>query len=143
MKLHIVTIGKPKLSYAKQGWDEYLGRLQRYHSVKVTHLADKHTDNTAKIIETLGNGYRVGLIIEGQQLSSPQLADFLQQRALDGREVSFVIGGPDGLPAAVQSAVDFQWSFSKLTLPHDLAMVTLLETLYRASSINTGTPYHH
>jgi 23S rRNA (pseudouridine1915-N3)-methyltransferase len=143
MKLHIITIGKPKLSYAKQGWEEYLGRLQRYHTVRVTHLADKYADDSSKIIETSGDSYRVGLIIEGEQLTSRQLAAFLDVRALEAKEVCFIIGGPDGLPALVQAAMDFQWSLGKLTLPHDLAMVNLAEALYRASTISAGTPYHH
>lgn len=143
MKLHIITIGKPKLAYAKMGWEEYLKRLQHYHSVRVTHLADKYAQDSAKILETAGSSYKIGLIIDSKQMSSQALAGFLANRALEGREVSFLIGGPDGLPADVQAAVDLQWSFSMLTLPHDLAMVTLLETLYRASSINAGTPYHH
>lgn len=143
MKLHIITIGKPKLTYAKQGFDEYLKRLQRYHSVRVTHLADKYANDSSKIIEASAEGYRVGLIIEGQQLTSRQLAAFLDIRALEAREVCFIIGGPDGLPSLVQAAMDFQWSLSKLTLPHDLAMVNLSEALYRASTINAGTPYHH
>jgi 23S rRNA (pseudouridine1915-N3)-methyltransferase len=81
-------------------------------------------------------------VIEGEQLSSRQLAAFLQKRAIDGRELCLVIGGPEGLPEAVIAAADYQWSFSKLTFPHDLAMVILLEALYRASTINAGTPYH-
>ncbi len=143
MKLHIITIGKPKLGYAKLGWEEYLKRLQHYHEIRVTQLADKYAADSSKIIEATGNSYRVGLIIEGTQFTSHQLAVFLDQRALESREVSFIIGGPDGLPSAVQAAMDFQWSMSRLTFPHDLAMVTLLETLYRASTINAGTPYHH
>lgn len=142
MKLHIVTIGKPKLEYARRGWEEYLTRLGRYQQVRFTHLADKYADNTDKILEVTAGSYRVGLVIEGRQLSSRELADFLQQRALEAREVSFIIGGPDGLPAAVRKAVDLPWSFSILTFPHDLAMVVLLESLYRASSINAGGPYH-
>jgi len=143
MKLHIITIGKPKLAYAKLGWEEYLGRLEHYHSVRVTQLADKYANDADKIIATTGTSYRVGLIIEGQQLSSRQLAAFLELRATEAKEVCFIIGGPDGLPSTVQAAMDFQWSLSQLTLPHDLAMVTLLETLYRASTITAGTPYHH
>jgi 23S rRNA (pseudouridine1915-N3)-methyltransferase len=143
MKLHIITIGKPKLAYAKLGWEEYLGRLRRYHSVRVTHLADKYSGDADKILETAGNSYKVGLIIEGRQFSSEQLAAFLKERALEAREVSFIIGGPNGLPTAVQTAMDFQWSLSRRTLPHDLAMVNVAEALYRASTINAGTPYHH
>lgn len=142
MKIHIVTIGKPKLPYAKLGWEEYVKRLGRYHDVRVTQLADKYADDGPKIIDATGDSYRVGLIIEGQQLTSRQLAMFLEQRALEGREMCFVIGGPEGLPSAVQAAMDVQLSLSKLTFPHDLAMLTLAEALYRASTINAGQPYH-
>ncbi len=143
MKLHIITIGKPKLGYAKEGWDEYWNRLQHYHHIRLTQLDDKYANNSAKLLATAGNSYKVGLIIKGTQLTSEELSGFLDRRALESREVSFLVGGPDGLPRDVQAAMDFQWSFSKLTLPHDLAMVTLLESLYRASTINAGTPYHH
>ena len=141
MKLHIITIGQPKLEYAQAGWQEYWNRLKHYHDVRVTHIADKHNDAT-HILEAASNSYKIALEIEGKQFSSPELAQFLEKRALDGREVSFLIGGPDGLPPEVRETADFMWSFSKLTLPHDLAMVTLLETLYRASTINAGQPYH-
>jgi 23S rRNA (pseudouridine1915-N3)-methyltransferase len=137
MKLHIVTVGKPKLNYARTGWDEYLARLQRYHDVRVTQLADKHAYDAAKLKETVQGSYVVALVIKGTQLSSEALASFLQQRELEAREVSFVIGGPEGLPAA-----DYTWSFSTLTFPHDLAMVVLLEALYRATTINRRLPYH-
>lgn len=141
MKLHIITIGQPKLTYAKQGWDEYIGRLKHYHDVRITHLSDKRND-TAHILEAVGNSYKIALAIDGQQLSSPELANFLNKRALEGREVSFIIGGPEGLPLEVIQKADFAWSFSKLTFPHDLAMVLLLEALYRASTISAGQPYH-
>lgn len=142
MKLHIVTIGRPKLAFAKAGWDEYLPRLQRLHSVRVTHLADKFAYDARKIRETTAGTYTVALEITGKNLSSPELAAFLQARELEAREVSFIIGGPEGLPQEIRDQADFQWSFSNLTLPHDLAMVVLLESLYRASTINAGLPYH-
>jgi len=141
MKLHIITVGKPKLAYAQEGWEEYWNRLKHYHDIRVTHLPDKHND-AAHILATAANSYKVALVIEGKPLSSPQLAEFLNQRALDGREISFLIGGPEGLPPEVIERADFRWSFSDLTFPHDLAMVVLLETLYRASTINAGHPYH-
>lgn len=142
MKIHIVTIGKPKLAYAVAGWEEYLGRLKRYHDVRVTQLADRFAYDADKIRETIGSGYKVILEITGKQLSSEELASFLEKRELDAREVCFVIGGPEGLPQAIRDSADFSWSFGKLTLPHDLAMVTLLETLYRSSTINANHPYH-
>jgi 23S rRNA (pseudouridine1915-N3)-methyltransferase len=142
MKLHLVTVGKPKLAYAQAGWAEYLGRLRRQHTVRLTQLADKHAYNAAKLLEVTKGTYAVVLEIDAAQFSSEQLADFLRKRELESREVSFVIGGPEGLPKEVITAADYQWSLGKLTLPHDLAMVVLLETLYRASTINAGTPYH-
>ncbi len=141
MKLHIITVGRPKLSYAREGWEEYWKRLSHYHQIRVTHISDKNND-TGHILSAAENSYKVGLIIKGKQLNSSQLAGFLEKQALDGRELSFIIGGPDGLPPAVQDKLDYKWSFGPLTLPHDLAMVVLLETLYRASTINAGQPYH-
>ena len=141
MKLHIVTIGEPKLAYARLGWSEYLTRLQRVHSVRVTHISDKQND-AAHLMQAAGGAYKVALVINGPEFSSPELANFLEKRALDARELCFLIGGPEGLPDSVIQAADAQWGFSRLTFPHDLAMVILLEALYRASTINAGHPYH-
>jgi len=142
MKLHVVTIGKPKLDYAARGWAEYLGRLQRLHTVRITQLSDKYANDAAKLREATAGTYTVVLEIEGAELHSADLADFLRTRELEAREVSFVIGGPDGLPETTRTTADFQWSLSRLTLPHDLAMVVTLEALFRASTINAGLPYH-
>ena len=142
MKLRIVTIGKPKLSYASEGWAEYYARLERLHAVQAVHLNDKYVGDAAKILEAADGTYKVIMEITGKQLSSPELAEFLDKRELESREVSFIIGGPEGLPQEVIDKADFKWSLSALTFPHDLAMVVLLEALYRASTIKAGLPYH-
>jgi 23S rRNA (pseudouridine1915-N3)-methyltransferase len=142
MKLHIVTIGKPKLAYARLGWEEYLGRLQRLHTVRLTQLADKYAYDVTKISEVVQGTFVVVLEINGIQMNSENLAEFLVKRALDAREVSFIIGGPEGLPETVRAQADYQWSLGPLTLPHDLAMVVTLEALYRSSTITAGLPYH-
>jgi 23S rRNA (pseudouridine1915-N3)-methyltransferase len=142
MKIHIVTIGEPKLAYARAGWEEYFGRLTHYHNVRVTHVADKYAYNSQYLLDACGNAYKVALVIEGKQFDSPELAQFLEKRALEGRELCFIVGGPEGLPQEFIDKADFAWSLSKLTFPHDLAMVVLLEALYRASTITAGTPYH-
>ncbi len=141
MKLHVITIGQPKIAYAQAGWAEYWRRLERMHQVRVTHIADRQNDSQ-HILAAAGQSYKVALVIEGSELSSPELAQFLEKRALEGREVSLLIGGPDGLPAEVINQADWHWSLGKLTLPHDLAMVVVLEAVYRASSISAGHPYH-
>src|SRR4051812_45683950 len=112
MKIHIITIGKPKLHYADMGWNEYLLRLMKFHKVSVTHLNDKFTDDASKILETAGTSYKVALVIEGKELDSRHLADFLTKRELEAKEVSFIIGGPEGLPQAVITAADYHWSLS-------------------------------
>jgi 23S rRNA (pseudouridine1915-N3)-methyltransferase len=142
VKLHIVTIGKPKLAYARLGWEEYLGRLQRLHTVRLTQLADKYAYEATKISEVVQGTFVVVLEINGTQMNSENLAEFLVKRALDAREVSFIIGGPEGLPETVRAQADYQWSLGPLTLPHDLAMVVTLEALYRSSTITAGLPYH-
>lgn len=142
MKLHIITVGEPKLAYAKAGWDEYFKRLGHYHSLRITHVPDKFAYDANYLRQTAGNAYKIALVIDGKQLTSPELAAFLDKRAIEAREVCFVVGGPEGLPQEVIDKADFGWGLSKLTFPHDLAMVVLLETLYRASTIQAGIPYH-
>jgi 23S rRNA (pseudouridine1915-N3)-methyltransferase len=142
MKLHIVTVGKPKLAYAVTGWDEYLSRLKRLHTVRVTQLGDKHAYDEGRLREVTAGTTVVALEIFGTEHTSESLASFLEKLELQAREVSFVIGGPEGLPQPIRDAADFQWSLGRLTLPHDLAMVVTLEALYRASTINAGLPYH-
>jgi 23S rRNA (pseudouridine1915-N3)-methyltransferase len=141
MKIHIVTIGQPKLKYAKDGWEEYTKRLSHYHQLRTTHIADKHND-AEHFIEAIGNSYLVVMEITGKSLTSRELSDWLEKRAIDSREVCFVIGGPDGIPEQVIDKADFKLSLGSLTYPHDLAMVILSEALYRASTIAAGQPYH-
>ena len=142
MKLHIVTVGEPKLAYARAGWDEYLKRLGHYHTIRVSHVPDKFAYDANYLMQTANTAYKVALVIDGKQFTSPELAAFLDKRAIEAREVCFMIGGPEGLPQEVINQADLQWGLSKLTFPHDLAMVILLETLYRASTISAGIPYH-
>lgn len=142
MKIHLITIGQPKLTYAKTGWEEYTKRLGRYHQLRVTHLSDKNNNAVSILAATKGTSI-VALVIDGPQLSSPELSAYLEKQAILGNELSFIIGGPDGLPPEVISEAQKQLSFSRLTFPHDLAMVVLAETLYRASTIAAGQPYHH
>ena len=141
MKLHIATIGKPKLFYAQAGLQEYVKRLGRYHNLRLTHIPDKHND-TEHIMRAAGAAHKVALVIDGPQLSSQALAEFLEKRELSAKEVCFIVGGPEGLPNEIMTRADELMSLSKLTFPHDLAMVVLSEALYRASTINSGSPYH-
>lgn len=142
MKLHIVTVGEPKMTFAKAGWSEYFDRLIHYHTVRVTRVPDKKAYDARYLLDAAGAAYKIALVIDGTQLTSPELAAFLQKRAIEAREVCLLVGGPEGLPQKVITAADYKLSLSRLTFPHDLAMLVLLEALYRASTINAGIPYH-
>lgn len=142
MKLHLVTIGQPKLAYASIGFKEYTDRLKHYHQIRITHIHDKHNDFKS-INKAINNSYKVVLDIYGQQFSSHQLADFLErQTSNSNQEIAFIIGGAEGLPKEIIKKADKLWSISDLTFPHDLAMLILAESLYRASTINSNHPYH-
>lgn len=141
MKIHIITIGQPKLPYAREGWAEYTKRLSHFHQIRLSHIPDKQ-NNADHILATAGTAFKVAMVIDALELTSPELADFLSAQAQSGRELCFIIGGPDGLQESVIHAADKQLSLSALTFPHDLAMVVLAEALYRASTIAAGHPYH-
>lgn len=144
MKLHLITIGEPRLAYARAGWDEYYARLGRYHKPRVTRVPGSAPQREgAAILRAAGNAPLVALDPRGVQLSSEELAGFLDRLALSGTgEVAFCVGGPDGLSGAVRAGAHTLWSLSRLTLPHDLAMLVLIEALYRAATISAGGPYH-
>ena len=142
MRIHLVTVGEPKLAYAKAGWQEYIKRLGHYHTLRITHLPDKRAYDPAAFQQAASNAYTVALVIDGPQLNSPELAVFLDRRALDGRDLCFFVGGPEGLPTALIAQADMQLSLSRLTFPHDLGMVVVAEALYRASTIQARQPYH-
>jgi 23S rRNA (pseudouridine1915-N3)-methyltransferase len=132
------------LAYAKTGWEEYIARLRHYHAVKVTHISDKNNDsNHISVASKSGaNPYIVALTIDGPQLTSELLAEFMEAKTNQARELCLIIGGPDGLPDDIIKEADKRLGLSALTFPHDLAMVILAEALYRASTLNNGHPYH-
>lgn len=144
MKLHLITVGAPRLAYARLGWDEYAARLARFHKVRVTRVPNSAPQREGgAILRAAANAPLVALDPRGEQLGSEALAAFLERLALGGTgELAFCVGGPDGLTEEVRTRAHTLWSLSRLTFPHDLAMVVMLEALYRASSINKGEPYH-
>lgn len=98
---------------------------------------------TRLLLERMGADERVVLLDErGKQMSSSELASKLAAWQGDGRDLCFVIGGPDGVDESFRKRADFVWSLSELTLPHGLARVLLTEQLYRAWSLEAGHPYH-
>jgi 23S rRNA (pseudouridine1915-N3)-methyltransferase len=144
VRLHLITVGTPKLAYARAGWDEYTTRLKRYHKVQLSHVTGKTPEaESAAIRRAAGKAPLILLDPRGAQFTSEDLSADLDARALGGTgELAFAVGGPDGHTDDLRAAAAALWSLGRLTLPHDLAMVVLAEALYRASTISAGEPYH-
>lgn len=143
MYITLVTIGEPKLNFAKEGFSEYIKRLGGFHRVEVLHIRD---NPKAEIkLEEVMEKCDVNILLDenGAQYDSPTFAKWLvgfDERGITNLQL--IIGGPDGHSDHIKSLTKHHWSLSKLTLPHDLAMLFCAEALYRASTINAGHPYH-
>jgi len=158
MNLTIISVGKLKEKYLKEGINEYLKRLSKYAKVEIIevpdekapenlsqreeeNIKDKEGQNILKHIKD--NMFVVALDIQGKHLSSEEFAQFLSQRAIEGKSsIAFIIGGSIGLSKSVLNRADFKLSFSKMTFPHQLMRLILLEQIYRAYRIISGEPYH-
>ena len=158
MQIQIITVGKLKEKYLKDGINEYLKRLQSYAKVEIVEVADEKEPNNAspadedivrakeaeRIQRHIKNDtYIIALAIEGQMLSSEQLAEKLDKLAVSGKShITMIIGGSLGLDPSITKQADMLLSFSKMTFPHQLMRMILVEQIYRAFRINKGEPYH-
>ena len=158
MKVTIVCVGKLKEKYWKDAIAEYSKRLSRYMKLDIIELADEKAPETmspaqeAEVKDKEGqrilknvkdDAFVVALAVEGKQLSSEELADFMAKKGVSGvSHMVFIIGGSLGLSPAVMQRADYALSFSKMTFPHRLMRVILLEQIYRALNINHGGKYH-
>lgn len=158
MKIKIVTVGKLKEKYLKDGIAEYSKRLSRFANLEMIELADEKTPDRAsdsenqKIIEIEGTrilskigdrDFVIVLAIEGKTLSSEEFSKQLEQAPINGfSTLTFVIGGSLGLSPQVKKRANLSISFGRLTLPHQLMRLVLVEQIYRAFTIQQGSPYH-
>jgi 23S rRNA (pseudouridine1915-N3)-methyltransferase len=140
VKLVVLAVGKLRDAWVQEGCEEYARRLRPKLPLELVELKDDD-ELVRRLSKTRG---RVWALDErGKQLSSEELARKLQELMNSGEAgVSFLIGGADGLPQPLVAKADFHWSLGRLTLPHRLARLILLEQLYRAMSILRGEPYH-
>ena len=153
MRLLVVAAGTKLPEWVNLGFEDYAGRLTRDYRLELKEIAlgQRASGSSAQAVAKEGEkmlaaipsgAYVVAMQVGGRNLSSEQLAQFIQARSLEGRDVVFCIGGPEGLAREVDAKADFKWSLSALTLPHALARVVLAEALYRAVTIIKGHPYH-
>lgn len=158
MRINIVCVGKIKEKYLKLGIDEFKKRLSKYCKLEIIELEDeKAPENLSdkemlmikekegkKILSKIkDNSYVIALAIDGKNLSSEELAETINKLGVRGiSNITFVIGGSLGLSDEVLSRADYKLSFSKMTFPHQLMRLILLEQVYIAYRINNGEPYH-
>lgn len=158
MNITIITVGKLKERYFREAVEEYSTRLSKYCKLDIVEVPDeKAPENLSAaqeliVIQKEGQGilrhlkedtYTIALAIQGKQLSSEGLADLINDLGIKGRSnIAFVIGGSLGLSDEVLKRADYQLSFSKMTFPHQLMRVVLLEQVYRGFRIIKGEPYH-
>ncbi len=158
MKITLITVGKIKEKYLKEAIAEYSKRLNRYCKLEIIEVADEKTPDQAsetleeqirnkeadRILKYIKDDmYVITLEIEGKMLSSEELADKIASLGIQGKSsVAFVIGGSIGLGIDVLKRSDYALSFSKMTFPHQLMRVILLEQIYRSYRIINGEPYH-
>ncbi len=158
MNINIITVGKLKEKYLKLGIEEFSKRLSKYCKLDFIELDDeKCPENLSekdmlivkdkegkKIIGKIkNNSYVIALSIDGKNLSSEELADTISKLGVRGHShVTFVIGGSLGLSDEVLKRADYKLSFSRMTFPHQMMKLILLEQVYRSFRINNNEPYH-
>ncbi|WP_141604304.1 23S rRNA (pseudouridine(1915)-N(3))-methyltransferase RlmH [Terrilactibacillus laevilacticus] len=158
MNINILTVGKLKEKYIQQGINEYKKRLGAYTKINIIEVPDekapenmseaeieqiKKTEGEKLLSKISPDTYVIALAILGKQLTSEQLAKHIDELTTYGKsKIAFVIGGSNGLSDEVLKRADYQLSFSKMTFPHQLMRLVLMEQVYRAFKIMRGEPYH-
>ena len=149
MKIKVVCVGVIKESFFKDAVNEYIKRLQKYCKLEIVELKQSKNDtefakqDEYEDINSHLEGYVITLAIEGQELSSKDLATKINDIAVKGYStITFVIGGSFGVDDRIKNKSQMLLSFSKLTFPHQLFRIILLEQIYRAYNIQNNTPYH-
>lgn len=158
MKITIITVGKIKEKYLKDAITEYTKRLSRYCRLEIIEVSDEKTpDQASEVVEDgirdkegekilryiKDDAYVITLEINGRMLTSEELADKIDTLGIKGSShITFIIGGSIGLGREVLKRSDYALSFSKMTFPHQLMRVILLEQIYRSYRIIQGQPYH-
>jgi 23S rRNA (pseudouridine1915-N3)-methyltransferase len=158
VNISIIVVGKLKEKYLKTGIDEYLKRMSSYAKIEIVEIPDekapeelsaaemeqvKQKEGEKLLAKLSQDSYVIALAIDGKMKSSEELADSLDKLATYGKsKIAFVIGGSLGLSDEVLKRADEKLSFSKMTFPHQLMRLILLEQVYRAFRINRNEPYH-
>lgn len=142
--IKIITIGKLKEKYLKDAIADYKKRISKYHKIELIELPDTNTTKEKEEIKKhiSSKEYIVTMEIEGKELSSPELSRLIDKTFINYSCITFIIGSSEGLHDEIKSLSNYKLSFSKLTFPHGLFRLILLEQIYRSFKILNGETYH-
>jgi 23S rRNA (pseudouridine1915-N3)-methyltransferase len=144
MRVRILAVGTRMPEWVTTAYEDYARRMRKDMRVDLEEIpvGRVKADEEKRLLERIGDDYLVALDERGKSLTTLQLARWLGERQQDGRNITFVIGGPDGLGPAILVKAALRWSLSALTFPHAMVRVILAEQLYRAHSVLQNHPYH-
>ena len=144
MRVRILAVGTRMPEWVTTAYEDYARRMRKDMRVDLEEIpvGRVKADEEKRLLERIGDDYLVALDERGKSLTTLQLARWLGERQQDGRNLTFVIGGPDGLGPAILVKAAMRWSLSALTFPHAMVRVILVEQLYRAHSVLQNHPYH-
>lgn len=138
MRARLIAAGTRLPGWINEGYAEYAGRLGQGLRLELVEVPFKK-----RMLERIGpRDFVVALEVTGRALATPELARWLEARLAGGRDLTFLVGGPDGLAPELLARADYRWSLSPLTWPHGLVRIMVAEQLYRAQSLLKGHPYH-
>ena len=143
--IRIICLGKIKEAYLNDAINDYLKRISKYHKIEIIELKDddnilKEQEEVLKYLNT--KDYNIALDIQGEKVSSPDLARIIDQTFCSYGHINFIIGSSNGLTESVKAKCQKQISFGNITMPHGIFRVVLLEQIYRAFKINNNESYH-
>ncbi len=150
MKIEIVYPGRIKNSFAKDGFEEYIRRCNRFHKVNVFSFPSRSSERektikeeSKKLMKYLANKEYVLLDVNGMEKTTKEFAEMVSEHLDRGNDLVFVVGGVFGVSEEVKSGAVLKLSLSKLTFTHSLSLLILAEQLYRTMKILSGQPYDH
>jgi 23S rRNA (pseudouridine1915-N3)-methyltransferase len=144
MRVRILAVGTRMPEWVTAAYEDYTRRMRKDMRVDLEEIpvGRAKADEEKRLLDRIGDDYLVALDERGKSLTTLQLAKWLGERQQDGRNLTFVIGGPDGHGPGLLVKANLRWSLSALTFPHAMVRVILAEQLYRAHSVLQNHPYH-
>ena len=142
--IKIICVGKIKEAFYRDAIREYMKRLGKYHKVEIIEVADSNIrDEKELILKKIDKkDYIITMEIEGRENTSIEFANLIDKTLINNSNITFIIGGSDGLDDEIKKLSNYKLSFSKMTFPHQLFRVILLEQIYRAFKIINNESYH-